>query len=225
MSTSRLLSLSLVAALGCPATAYAREDSQLWTGAAVNVKLGGKWRLNQEVVARFSDNRNGLYEIESNTLLGYAVTPTLTLAAGYTHDPQYAGGHFTVLERRAREQVTVDKLLTIGKGSVTGRLRAEQRWRDGLDGTGWRLRPFARYSLPIAGKAKLVLSNETFVNLNTTVFQRQSGFERMRNFAGISVPVSKKISVEAGYLNQYFFIRNGEDQSDHVASLILSGNF
>ncbi|WP_114228960.1 MULTISPECIES: DUF2490 domain-containing protein [Sphingomonas] len=217
--------LALTLAVALPATAHATTDSQAWTTASVNVKLNSKWRLSEELTFRFSDNRNGLYEIENNTLLGYALSPTVTLAAGYTHDPQYSAGNFTILERRAREQVTVDKLATLGKGSFTGRLRAEQRWRDGLSGTGWRLRPFLRYSVPVAGKVKLVLSDEPFINLSTTSFQKQKGFERMRNFAGLSIPLSSKLSLEAGYLNQYFFNRNRPDESDHVASLTLSGNF
>lgn len=216
--------LGVLLTLAWSGAAQAREDHQLWTGGALNLKLGGKWRLNQELVARFSDNRNGLYEIESNTLLGYALSPTVALAAGYTHDPQYAAGHFTVMERRAREQVTVDKLFKLGRGSVTGRLRAEQRWRDGLGGTAWRLRPFLRYSGPLLGKAKLVVSNETFVDLNTTGFQRQPGVERMRNFVGLNLPLSKKLALEAGYLNQHFFIRSGDDENDDVASVTLTAS-
>ena len=38
------------------------------------MKLAKKWRLQEELVERFSDNRNGLYEIESNTLLGYKLS-------------------------------------------------------------------------------------------------------------------------------------------------------
>jgi len=222
--SSRLGVMALLLTVAMPTAASARVDSQLWTGGAVNLKLGGKWRLNQEVILRFSDNRNGLYELESNSMLGYALTSTVTLAAGYTHNPQYNGGHPTITEHRIREQVTVDKLLKLGKGSVTGRMRLEERWRDGLNGTAWRLRPFLRYSGPLVGKTKLVVSNETFVDVNTTSFQRQGGVERMRNFIGVNVPLAKKLALEAGYMNQYFFIRTGDDESDHIASLTLTAN-
>ena len=49
----------LSAAISTPA--LAAHDSQLWTTQAVNVKLAKKWRLQEELVERFSDNRNGLY--------------------------------------------------------------------------------------------------------------------------------------------------------------------
>src|SRR5438309_2360422 len=93
-------------AVALPAPASAAHDQQIWTTANVTAKLSDKWRLQEEVVARFSDNKNGLYEIESNTLLGYRLNKAVTLWAGYTHDPQYSGGHFTTMEHRAREQIT-----------------------------------------------------------------------------------------------------------------------
>ncbi len=211
--------------LGTPASA--REDTQLWTSAAATVKLGQKWRLSQEVTARFSDDRNGLYEIESNTLLGYRLSDKMTIWAGYTHSPNYAGGDFTVMEHRAREQVTIDKLAKIGAGTLSGRLRLEQRWREGLAGTGWRLRPYAKYSLPLneGGRTALVLSHESYVNLNRTIFQQVEGYERMRNLIAISTPLANNVTAEIGYLNQHGFVPSADDSSDHVLSLAVSASF
>jgi hypothetical protein len=212
----------LSAAISTPA--LAAHDSQLWTTQAVNVKLAKKWRFQEELVERFSDNRNGLYEIESNTLLGYKLSKAITLWAGYTHDPQYSAGHFTVMEHRAREQVTFDNVTRLGPGRLSFRLRGEQRWRTNIDGTGWRFRPYVKYAIPLAkgSKTALVLSNETFLNLNTTAFQKQSGLDRMRNLIAINTPLSKSITAEVGYLNQHGFVRGGPDTSDHVASVSLS---
>ena len=68
--------------------------------------------------------------------------------AGYAHDPNYSAGHFKIMEHRFREQVTFDHLVDIAGGRISGRLRLEQRWREGIGGTGWRVRPFLRYTLP-----------------------------------------------------------------------------
>jgi len=224
VSRLSLLSLCVLGAAPWTAPAQAREDSQIWASANVNVKLSDKWRLQQELTTRFSDDRNGLYEVESVTMLGYRVAKDVTLAAGYVHNPQYSDGDFTVMEHRAREQVTFDNIARIGSGKLSARMRTEQRWRDHIDGTGWRMRPYLKFSLPLAkgSKTSLVLSNETFVNLNTTSFQKQDGLDRMRNFIGINTPVTKTVSAEFGYLNQHGFVRHGEDTSDHVASVSLS---
>lgn len=217
-----------VALIACTAGAFvaspasARSDSQLWAATAVNVNLAPKWRISEEVVARFSDNRNGLYEVESSTLLGLKLNKQVTLAAGYVHDPLYADGDFVTVERRAREQVTVDGFAKLGSGKFSARLRAEQRWRDNADGTGWRLRPYLKYSMPLVGKASLNLSNETFFNLNRTSFQGRTGVDRMRNLVSVSVPLSKQLTGEAGYMNQHGFVRGGEDTVDHAAYFALA---
>ncbi|MGZ2411705.1 uncharacterized protein DUF2490 [Sphingomonas sp. F9_3S_D5_B_2] len=216
-----LLALLFGAAAAQPALA-ATEDRQIWTTASASFKLSDRWRLSQELVGRFSDNRNGLYEIESNTLIGYRLNKVVTVWAGYTHDPQYSAGDFTVLEHRAREQVTFDNLGQLGPGKINARLRVEQRWREGVDGTGWRARPFIRYSIPLKGKTALNLSNETFVNLNTTTFQKKPGVDRMRNLIAVATPLAKNLTVELGYLNQYGFVRGGPNTMDHVAHIAVS---
>lgn len=208
--------LVVAAAVSQPAHA-ATSDSQLWTNGVLNVKLSDRWRLQEEMTARFSDKRDGLYEVESNTLLGYRLNKIVTVWAGYTHNPQYSGGDFTVMEHRAREQVTFDGFAKLGPGKLNGRLRLEQRWRQNIDGTGWRVRPYLKFSVPIARKTALNLSTEPFLDLNRTAFQKQSGLDRVRNLITLSTPLTKTISGEAGYMNQHGFVRGAPDTSDNVA--------
>ncbi|MDQ3074385.1 MAG: DUF2490 domain-containing protein [Pseudomonadota bacterium] len=208
-----------------PAAAVASSDNQFWLTGNLAANLSGKIRLSQELTTRLSNNRNGLYEVESNTMLGYRMGKKVTLWLGYTHDPNYAAGSFTVLERRFRQQVSVDNALKIGGGTVSGRMRLEERWREGVPGPAWRLRPYAKFSLPLRDKLALVLTHETFIHLNTTAFQRGQGVGRMRNFAGVNVPLGSRIGAEVGYLNQYGFVRDGDDSVDHVAALTLSASF
>lgn len=222
MKSAHLAALPL--ALGLATPALASDDSQIWGNTTATVKLSDRWRFSEDVTVRFGDKANGLYEIEMNSLLGYRVAKGVTVWAGYTHDPNYAAGHFKVMEHRAREQVTVDRLAGIGRGQLSGRLRVEQRWRDGFDGTGWRVRPFLKYSLPIqqGKRTAFVVSTEFFVNLNTTGFQRTDGLDRTRTFVGLSTPIAKNVTAEAGYLNQHIFVPHASDHDDHVASIALS---
>ena len=223
MSRTIILAAALLPA-GVAQPALAATDSQVWTTQVVNVKLGDKWRLQEELVERFSDARNGLYEIEANTLLGYRLSQAVTVWGGYTHDPQYSGGSFTVMEHRIREQVVFDNVVKLGSGKLSFRLRGEERWRTNIAGTGWRVRPYVKYALPLAkgSRTALVLSAEPWFNLKTTPFQKQSVLDRIRSLIAISTPISKKLSAEIGYLNQHGFVRGGPDTSDHVASFSLS---
>lgn len=208
-----------------PQVAHA-DDKQAWAAATVNVDLGNGFRASNEAVFRTSDAR-GFYEIENNTMIGYKPNKQVTLWLGYTHDPNYSHGDFTVMEHRFRQQVNVDNFAELGNVKFSGRVRLEERWRDGQTGTGWRLRPYLKAVLPIAAKGKvaLVASHESFVNLGRTSFQKVNGHERMRNFVGISAPLLKHVTIEGGYLNQHGFVRNGPDTDDHVGSISLTASF
>lgn len=226
MNTARLLApLLLCAALSSPA--LAQDDFQQWLSASAKVDLSDKLVLQDEIVARFSDDRGGLYEIENAILLGYKVTDKVTAWAGYVHNPNYAAGDFTVMERRAREQVTIDNFVKLGGASLSARLRLEQRWRDGIDGTAWRARPYVKLGVPLGGKAAptLNLTAEPFINLNNTAFQGVDGLERLRSAASLSFPVSKVVKLEAGYLNQHRFVRGGPDTDDHALTAALQLSF
>ena len=216
------------AALLAPTSAWAADDPQQWSTVSATVKLGDHWRLQEEVVFRFSDAREGLYEIESNTLIGYRIgNSKVTVWAGYTHDPQYFGGDFRVMEHRAREQVTIDDLARFLGGSLSARVRLEERFREGIDGTAWRLRPYVKFTRPFhpGSRTALVLSHESFVDLNDTDFQRVEGEERMRNLIAISTKLDKHTTAEFGYLNQHSFVPNAPDNDDHIASVAMSFSF
>ena len=227
LSRSLVRVLVLLAVLPTGAAGHAAEDSQAWTTTSATVKLGDRWRISQDLTMRFSDNRGGLYEIESNSLLGYRFTRSATIWAGYTHNPLYSDGRHTTTEHRAREQLTIDNVATLGPGKLSLRLRTEQRWRDNADGTGWRVRPFVRYTVPLrkGGHTALTFTSEPFLNLNTTKFQATHGLDRIRNMVAITTPLFAHANVEIGYLNQHGFVRHGPDTSDHVASFTVNWSF
>lgn len=216
---------ALALGLALPQAAQASSDTQAWETLNLNLDLGNGWRASNETVLR-AGNVRGFYEIEDNAMIGYRLKKLpITVWLGYTHDPQYFHGNFTVMEDRFRQQISFDKLGKIGPVAFSGRLRLEERWRPGISATGWRLRPYVKASLPIHGKTALVVSNESFVPLNHMAFQRITGLDRMRTFVGISTPLAKRFTLEAGYLDQHAFVRNGEDNDDNVLSVAISANF
>lgn len=210
--------------LGLASPAFAGDDSQAWETLNVNVALPSHFKLSNETVLR-SGNAKGFYEVEDNLMLGYQADPHVTVWLGYTHDPQYLHGDFTVMEQRFRQQVSLDNIAKLGPVAIGGRLRLEERWREGLAGTGWRFRPAIKATMPLIGKTKLVLNHESFINFNVTGFQKQDGYERMRNWASVVVPLSKRFSLDAGYLNQHGFVRGGPDTSDNVLNVGLTASF
>lgn len=224
MTFRYLMLFALTAAF--PQPALAENDFQQWVGLTARIDLSDAFSIQTDNQARFSNDRGGLYQLQSSILLAYKAAPNVTVAAGYLHSPNYNGGTFTTMERRAREQVTVDNIVKLGPAVLGARLRTEQRWRDDTAGTAWRLRPYARLSLPLGGKTDptLHLSEEVFINLNTTRFEQVHGVERLRSAISLAIPISSTVRIDAGYLNQHRFIRDNEDRSEHIltGSLAIS---
>lgn len=215
--------LALVGSVFGAQSAHA-SDQQYWQTATATVALPENFKLSAEVVARTSDPR-GFYELEQNYMAGYKVTKKVTAWLGYTRDPNYLHGTFTVMEQRFRQQVTADNMFQVGPAKISGRMRLEERWRAGIDGTGWRLRPYVKATIPAFGKTSLVLSHESFIDLSRTSFQKVSGYERMRNAISLSMPLNKNFTVDIGYLNQHGFVRGGPDTSDNVLTTGVSASF
>jgi hypothetical protein len=177
------------------------DDGQVWLSANARGPVAGRVELGVETIERFGrDGEGGLYESENIAMLGLRFDRA-TLAAGYVRDIVYHGGSATI-EQRARQDLSLDHIAKIGSLVIGARLRAEERWRDGSNGTGVRIRPFVRLTLPIAGKLNLLGSHESFVNLGGGAGQR-GGYDRARDFLGIGVPLTKRVGVEIGYLNQW----------------------
>lgn len=221
----KLVLLALFSAHASPA--FAETDFQQWLSVAAKADVGTTLVVQSEAVARFGEGSGGLYELEGTFLLGYKLGDTVIAWAGYVHNPSYDGGDFVAMERRAREQLTVDDFAKVGGVALSGRLRFEQRWRDGMVGTGWRMRPYLKAAVPLgAGNAPVLnVTAEPFINLNTTAFQSNSGLDRLRSAVFVSVPMTQAVKLEAGYLNQHSFVRGGEDRGDHVLTATLSLSF
>ncbi|MEO5598367.1 MAG: DUF2490 domain-containing protein [Novosphingobium sp.] len=217
-----LAALAASAAMATPAAA--KSDTQYWQTLQATVKLDDHVVLSNETVFRSGDAK-GFYEIENNAMIGYKFDKHITAYLGYTADPQYLKGHYTTMENRIRQQVSFDNVLQIGTAKLSGRLRMEERWRDNSPGTAWRLRPQVKLSIPLHGKTALNLTHESFIDLNTTGFQKVSGYERMRNAIAINTPIAKHFNIEFGYLEQHGFVPNGADNDDHVATIALNASF
>lgn len=204
--------------------AAASEDTAYWQNLNLSVKLSDEIRVSSETSLRSSDAR-GFYQLQETIMLGYKVSKKVTVSAGYVHSVAYSHGDYVSTERRFRQQVNVDNIGKVGPFMMSGRVRLEQRWRDDLGGTGWRLRPYIKASAPVIGKVKFNLSSELFFDLNTTTFQSVGGFERARNSATFSVPVGKKFSLELGYMNQHARVPTGPDRVDHVLVTTIGASF
>lgn len=223
----RVTFLLAAATLALPAAAHAAdEDSQGWLTLSTSGSLSGKVMGSLEVVARTSDDQHRLYETEVIPHIGYKLSKNATIWAGYNYNNTYRGPLPTIHENRIREQLNLS-LGTVAGGALGARTLLEQRFRNTGNDTGWRLRQQIKWTRPFrkGGKTALVLWHDSFISFNDTDWGQVSGYNRMRNFIGVGVPLAKPLKAEIGYLNQYDLRKNAPDRVAHAASVTISYAF
>ena len=201
-----------------PAAAQ-QEDAQLWLQVNTAVPLGNRWRVTLEQIGRLSDRQGGLYQTEFGGIVGWKVSDTVELGVGYRR-VGFHSANTAANENRLRQQVVASF------GAVTTRLRVDQRFHPGGDEIGIRVRPLLRYNHKLSGRGvALFASHESFWLPNSTRWGQRAGYERMRNIAGVALPLGEQVAADVGYLNQYRFGRDGgRAQMDHAATLQLTFN-
>ena len=121
------------------------DDTQVWSAVAMTAPAAtdSKLMLWCDGHARFSDDAGRLGVSIIRPGMGYRVSDKLTLWLGYARVTQHPGEDID--EDRIWQQATYPLGELFG-GSLSGRTRLEQRFRDSDNDTGIRLRQFFRWS-------------------------------------------------------------------------------
>ena len=213
-----LLLAAPLALLASPVRAQ-QEDAQLWSQVNTNVPLAEGVKITAEQIARVSNRQDGLYQTEFGALLGLRVAKNVELGIGY----RWVGAHngnTAANENRLRQQV-------VGTfGPIVTRFRVDERFNPRGDEVGFRIRPLIRYNHRLGDKGvALFVSHESFYLPNATAWGQRRGYERMRNIVGFTLPISRAVSTDLGYLNQYRPARGTAGaQMDHALTVQVTIN-
>ena len=211
-----LLSLLLVA---FPAAARTVEDEQVWLNATMMGSAKGRLIYFLEAQPRLHDGGYRPAQLLLRGALGWKVSEAVSLYGGYLH---------VVLPRTAQQDRNEERLFTqlswtigkIGRGTLSSRTRLEHRRLSTGGDTGWRVRDMVRYVHPIGDgrRVRALAWAEPFVNLNTTDWGQRRGFDQLRSFGGLEVPLADRSTLEVGYMNQRVNEPAGVIRSGHTAS-------
>jgi len=216
-----LAATALLAAL--PAAAETREDEQVWLNATVTGPVAGNIIYFAEVQPRFADGVSRLGQLILRPAIGVKLAPNLTVYQGYAHVVLPIENGRDRNEERSFQQVS----WTIAKGrrgELSSRTRMEQRWLSTGGDTGWRLREMIRAETPLGRDSRSIAALgwvEGFFALNDTDWGAKKGFDQIRGFAGLEIPLKGASTIEAGYLNQTVNAAGNRTNINHVASLTL----
>lgn len=198
-----------------PVTAQTINQSSGWLFLLNNTKINDKWGAYLDVQLRSSDKIDYLRNFLFRPGVTYYINDKNEATVGYllnkTFNRLIGSANNQLTEQRIWEQyIYKQKLSTI---SVSHRFRLEQRFieRTGVqdDLFSQRFRYFVRFILPLEkGKQKfdegtfLALQNEVFLNLQNKDELNGKVFDQNRAYLAVGYRFSKKLDIEAGYLNQ-----------------------
>lgn len=195
----------------------ALADEQAWLAGIATGPVKGKLVTWLEVQPRVSQPADTLI---LRPAIGVQIDPATQLLLGYAYIETRPEGRAARREHRVWQQALVRLAGTPGKAVLMSRTRLEQRRAEGFDDTGWRLRQFLRGQVWLDERWSIIGISEAFVGLNRTDWGQPARLDQVRNFVGVGVPLSSRLTLEAGYLNQHI-IRDGADANNHVMNVNL----
>ncbi len=180
------------------------QTIQPWPDVFVSKPLTTDWLVSGEVIGRSGgDSRTS--QLETRVQVGHAFSKAVTVWAGWVHFANYNPSAPNGQEDQAVEQLNWT-IGSVGRLHFSTRTRLEQRFVRGTDGTNvrWRQQVRASYPLGSKGAPSAVLWTEPYIALNRTGVQRHT-LDQLRTFVGLSIPVSRQVDLEVGYLNQRLY--------------------
>jgi len=211
--------LLAAAFLTLPTVARAESDESIWTNVTI-IGVAGRLAYFVEVQPRIGEGASSLQQVLYRGALGTPLSRRVTLYAGFAHIQNSRENATGNSEERLFGQLSWT-IGAIGRGLLSSRTRIERRHVSPGREAGWRLRNMVRYVHPIARPAdpRALIWAEPFVAFNDTDWGARKGFDQVRSFAGLELPLPGKSTLEAGYMNQRANLSGGRVRSNHIASL------
>lgn len=207
-------------AVVAPATASARvrQDRQLWVNLSAQGKLGKARLWTAELHPRVGKNLSAPSVLLARLAVGFVVSERLTVHQGFVYQELLDGRPRN--EKRPYQQADLD-IASGDWGTLKGRLRLEQRWFSNGSDMGLRFREQIRFEKALSDVEKPltgIATAEVFVNVLTTDYGARRGFETVRLFGGLRIPLADQ-AVEAGYQAQISAPPGGNQRIDHILLL------
>lgn len=212
-NNSMRVTLMIAAASLCAAASPAKASDEIfevWLNPSVEADVG-RGTAELETAHRFRDGRDDTHFLR--LWYGQDIAKGVTLAGGI--EQRFTG---RIGEQRALQQ------LSLKHGVLRSRTRLEQRFVEGDDRMGLRLRQRIGVSVPFAqgGRLDFIANAEGFVTLRATNVAGQGGLTGLRTLVGIEYEASERVQLGLGYMRAQDFRRAAADRVGHAPMLSLA---
>lgn len=224
----RLGAVTAALVLLTPATAHAGDaaEFQQWTTLATDVTIGPRDALVGNLIGRTRSDSAKPGAVILRLGWDHDTAGGKTLGLAYTFVDVIRDNAEDQRQHRLTQSVTLP-LATIGGGSLSGRLQAEEAWVEGEgDDFGFRLRGRLRYSRAVAATPPLTveMTEEVIASLNDTRWGQFGGFAANRTSLGLRVGLNKRLDVTPSYIWQISNRPRGPDRQLHVFGLTVAAH-
>ncbi|MGE7414624.1 DUF2490 domain-containing protein [Methylobacterium tarhaniae] len=173
---------------------------------------------------RFGDGISRLDQLIVRPAIGWKISDSVTVYQGYARVENTPLGQRAFSEDRSFQQVGWE-IGTFERVKLSSRTRFEQRFQTNGRDTGFRLRQMLRAAMPLTEEKRGVAAvawTEAFVALNDTDWGARAGFDRIRTFVGLELPLQGPSTLEVGYMNQTVHAPASRVTMDHIISVNVS---
>ena len=198
------------------------SDIQAWPSATVTASVGSRLEIRADGILQVTNEVSRVGRELLRVVVIGKVNDRLALGGGYTWTRIEGPGGNRVVEHRGVQQVDLCLPVSAGASVLSSRTRLEQRRQELDAAVAFRLREQIRLDVPFAGRrVRGVAWSEYFHSINRTDWSGESGPALVLTFVGVHIPVSKRTTIEPGYLNQMNFIV-GRNQAGHVVAVFFA---
>jgi hypothetical protein len=200
-----------------------KEHTKIWINAPISgiVSKDKKWNYYVEPQLRLLDDKYKFNQLNLHAGIFYQATSriSLWLVIFRRHDLKSDGSLFR--ENRLWEQI-VWNVIDNDRLKLISRSRLEERKNLDDSQIANRFRQQVALNLPVPTLKNyyLVLADELFFQLNQPTWVTHRVFSQNRATIGIQIPISKQVSYQIGYLNQYQY--GNPNQMSNILYFTLS---
>lgn len=186
-------------------SAQTKQENTGWLFFLNSTKFNEKWGMHLDVQVRSNDKWDGTKNVLIRPGITYYIDKNQNVTAGYLYVSTDAVPSTSVEHRIWQQYILNHK---VGSVFAAHRFRLEQRFL-ASDDFAQRLRYFVRLIQPLQKTEQgftqgvfVALQNEVFLNIQNKEATNNNLFDQNRLYLAAGYRFSKKIDLEAGYLNQ-----------------------
>ena len=214
-----ILSLMAGAAIAAAAPAHAQDEAfEIWLNPSVEYGIDDDTAIELETAQRFRSSEDGREDTYFFRLWAKQdLSDNITLA----------GAVEKRLNDPGSDEIRTMQQLSTSYGIFKTRLRLEQRFPEGADQMGLRLRPRVGigFDLDDEGRWSFGTDAELFWTLRPRNVGGDTGLTGLRTTVGFGYEVSDRLEVDLAYLRQQDFENDAPDVVGHAPLIGISYSF